>query len=159
MIQINPTWSDPKKAVSRSKLRRQKRKQLIVKIVRRITLPIVLLAYTLIGGVLFYHIEGPNEKRNIKKTMEEFRRLMFDICNMASQNFSGNITLCMEQVSGIMWENEDKLKKLARYGMGNDNGRLHWTYMGSVFFSSTVYTAIGKLPIFNIFFQPKSKIL
>lgn len=107
-----------------------------------------VFAYSAIGGVIFYHIEGSHarqEQNSIAVKNEHFKNeTAYVICkNFADdfeEKFINNETVdAYEQIGFVL----DMLQKYAKnLGLPSEDVT-EWTFWGSVFFSATVCTSIG----------------
>uniref|UniRef100_A0A8C7XFP8 Potassium channel, subfamily K, member 18 n=1 Tax=Oryzias sinensis TaxID=183150 RepID=A0A8C7XFP8_9TELE len=91
-----------------------------------------LVAYAVLGALIFQRIEGGNKPSKIQEDYREFLGEIVDIVRNHSQNTSCSQSCMVEQV-------EKKMKTFNSIWFQNPD---NWTFFGSMFFCCTVFTTV-----------------
>ena len=114
---------------------------------------LLLVFYSFIGAVLFNWIEGDNEIKVLASIREDRARFLGVFAN-SSQSACRNDTFLVESpivLETMLRDYESKLIEAMKHGIslegeqgpGSTEHR-EWTLWGSLFFSATIYTTIGR---------------
>lgn len=103
---------------------------------------VILVIYTVFGGALFQAIEGPHETEQ----RSDLQRARDDVITAAwqlAQNFThfDNFSLHLSQVLDSY---EVTTRRAFEHGITAGDDMRIWDYWGSFFFSTTVYSTVGK---------------
>ena len=108
---------------------------------------VLVIGYLLVGAVMFQNLEGPDEEKK-RYEMEKFRSESVKLLWKTTEEFNTlhpkNWTL---KVSRIIQEYQERIILEARKGYegGSDIPDPKWTFTGSLLYSITVITTIGKV--------------
>ena len=106
---------------------------------------VLVIGYLLVGAVMFQNLEGPDEEKK-RYEMEHFRSESVKLLWKTTEEFNTlhpkNWTL---KVSHLIQEYQERIILEARKGYeGSDIPDPKWTFTGSLLYSITVITTIGK---------------
>ena len=119
-------------------------KHAIALVTSQLGLLILLVGYAFFGGGLFQWIESPHEEDE-KANLARERRLLTELAWSLAVNESGfdNFTALFDE---LLSQYDRASKKAFEHGiMAGDDLRI-WDYWGSLFFSTTVFTTVGRSP-------------
>lgn len=122
-------------------------KQFLTFLFSNIGLCSVVVAYSILGGFIFQKLEAPNEieKRHFVTSIRS--KYAFDIWNLTQTLMilhEPNFTLLTEM---ILVDFQNELLEAKKTGWDGQDGRVdpQWSFAGSLLYSVTVITTIGKL--------------
>ncbi len=113
-----------------------------------IGLTLVTVGYTAFGGFIFMKLEAPDElrlKSSVKNSRLLHAKLLWDLNDQYNVFYPDNWTRAAERILLNYTKEVYKATKLLGWDGNDEVTEVQWTFAGSLLYSITVITTIGKL--------------